>query len=255
MKDKIKKYINLKTISVTVGVVIIVILIIFINFKGVTKTYVSNSLNYQFSYNSRLHISTDLSKKFDKQSFLLGLYIKAGCSVSDFVKDESSGSEKFEECIKKNPKFKESESLYSEYKNNWSVEKSQYIILTKLSKGEEDKLPISVFPAVINQQWPQGSFIMIRPLEFKLDFPQEDPANSTGLSRTFYKIKDLTGFSTDLRGTTIVSKDISVSVPYSTEKTVYSGAKIQSLVFSTTAEKKSKEEKGFYEVLQSFKLL
>ena len=72
MKDKIKKYINLKTISVTVGVVIIVILIIFINFKGVTKTYVSNSLNYQFSYNSRLHISTDLSKKFDKQSFLLG---------------------------------------------------------------------------------------------------------------------------------------------------------------------------------------
>ncbi len=241
--------------SVAAGVIFIAILIVSINFIGVTKTYVNSLLNYQFSYNSKLHISNDLSKKFDKQSFLLGLYIKAGCNVSDFIKDESSGSEKFDECIKKNPKFKESESLYSEYKNNWKVENSQYLILTKLSRSEEDRLPISIFPAVINQQWPQGSFIMIRPLEYKLDFPQEDPANSTGLSRTFYMIKNLKGYSTDLRGTTIASKDISVSVPYSTDKTVYSGAKIQSMIFSTTAAKNSAEEKRFYEVLQSFKLL
>jgi hypothetical protein len=255
MKSKIKNLINLKSIVISVIAIVAIATLAALNIKGVTKNYTNNTLNYQFSYNSTWHISTDLSRKFDEQSFLLGLYIKAGCNVSDFINDESSGLKNFQACVKKSPKFKESESTYSEFKKNWNIENTQYLILTKLSKEEESKLAISVFPALINQQWPQGSFVMIRPLEYKLDFPQEDPNNSSGLSRTFVNMKDLKGYATDIRGTKIASKDLSVSVPYATEKSVYSGAKIQSMIFSTTASKDSRDEKVFYGILKSFSLL
>ena len=254
MKDKIKKFINIKFIGAVCAVLAIVAIVVFLSFRETTKPYTNSALNYKFSYSSAWHVSSDLSSKFDKQSFLLGLYIKAGCTISDFVNDQSGGAENFQGCLKKNPKFKDSESIYSEYKKNWNVNSSQYVILTKLSKAEEDKLPVSVFPAVINQQWPQGSFVVIRPLEYKLDFQQEDPNNSSGLSRTFFNMKDLKGYVTDLRATSIPSKDISVSVPYATDKTVYSGPKIQSLIFSTTVSKKSRDENRFYDILKTFTL-
>lgn len=252
MKIKIKHLVNPVNIAVC-ALIIIVVIVLFV-MKGRQENYTNNTVGYSLSYNSGWHISEGLSKKFDDQSFLLGLYIKAGCTMSNFVTDGSSQPNS-QDCLKKSKNYKELEPLYVDYVKNWNINNSQYIIFTKLSDSDEKNLPISPFQSVINQQWPKGSFVVIHPFEYKLDFAVEDPQNSSGLSRTFYPIDaNIKGYSTDLRGTSIVSKDLVVALPYTADKLVYSGAKIQSVVFSTTAEKGSKDEKFFFNTLNSFKL-
>lgn len=252
MKIKIKRLIN--PISISVVVLIIIITLTLLILQGKKENYTNNLLGYSISYNASWRVSELLSKKVDSQYFLLSLYLKAGCTMSNFVNDESDKT-KSQDCLKKSKNYKDLEPLYNEYLKNWNINNSQYVILTKVSKFSEEKLPISPFQSSINQQWPKGSFIIIHPLEFKLDFPQEDPSNSSGLSRTFYKVGDLRAYVTDIRDTNIESKDVTASIPYNTDKTVYSGQQIQSMVFSSTVEKKSGDDKSFFKVLKSFRLI
>jgi hypothetical protein len=225
-----------------------------------TGAYRNKFLGYQISYQSPWIVSEDLSRKFDNQAFTLSLYEKAGCDPSSFADatsiDFAAANQKLQDCLKASPIYSDIESSYAKYLKNWNIENSQYVILTRLPLADQNNLSINISPAVIDSQWPQGSFILIRPFDSKLSFDAESTSSKSGLLRTFYMlpIGNIKGYSTDLRGTILQSKNLTIAIPKDLDQQIYMGGKMQSILFSTTATKNSQDEKDFYTIMQSVNL-
>lgn len=220
------------------------------------KVYGNSNLGYEISVQPAWHISEEMSKKFDTFIFTSNLYKSAGCDLSVFAEmggDVAVVNQKLQDCLKKSPKLPEINSLYEDFNKSWNAKNAQTIILTRLTSEEEAKVNKEV--ASINANWPQGSFIRITPFDFKGDFATEKASSETGLKRSFYFIgNDIKSYFTDLRDTKITNGGISLSVPIFSEKQLFTGERIQSINFFSTAAKNSQDEKDFFAIVQSFNL-
>ncbi|MDO8728318.1 MAG: hypothetical protein Q7K26_00335 [bacterium] len=220
------------------------------------KVYRNSNLGYEISVQPNWHISEEMSKKFDTFIFTSNLYKSVGCDLETFAEmggDATVVNQKLQDCLKKSPKLSEINSLYENFNKSWNVGNAQTIILTRLTSEEESKINKEIVS--INTNWPQGSFIRVAPFDFKGDFATEISSSKAGLKRSFYFIGNDKTYLTDMRDTKISDGGISLSLPISSEKQLYTGEKIQSINFFSTVTKDSQDEKDFFVMVQSLKLI
>ncbi len=219
--------------------------------------YKNSLLGYELTLEPEWYISELLSKKLDVDLFTLNLYDSVGCNTNTFIeqnKDEKIALEKLQECLKKSPDLLKIDTKLKNFINNWTIETSQNIFITKLLTENQKRFTLTDLTSP-QFNLPKGSFILIKPFDSVFSF-EEATSTKSGSKKSFYSIGDNTkSYLIDFRGTKLGSGDIFLSVPIkSGVSMLYAGGKIQSLTVVSTVEVDSSEEKTFFNTLNSLKL-